>query len=50
MKILIFGGSGKMGAAVAWDLVKQEDVQVVGLVGRRPMTLNAVQAWVSPIT
>jgi len=35
MKILVFGGSGKIGAAVAWDLVKEQDVETVGLIGRR---------------
>ena len=40
MKVLIFGGSGKMGAVVAWDLVKEDDVDVVGLVGRHEDTLQ----------
>jgi saccharopine dehydrogenase-like NADP-dependent oxidoreductase len=46
MKILVFGGSGKMGAAVAWDLVKEDDVEVVGLVGRTKKTLKATQDWI----
>ena len=46
MKILVFGGSGKMGAAVAWDLVKQYDVEVVGLVGRRRNTLEGIKEWI----
>jgi saccharopine dehydrogenase-like NADP-dependent oxidoreductase len=51
MKILVFGGSGKMGAAVAWDLVKEEDVQVVGLVGRHKKKLERVRDWIgSPKT
>jgi nucleoside-diphosphate-sugar epimerase len=36
MDALVFGGSGKMGAAVAWDLVKEEDVETVGLEGNFP--------------
>ena len=35
MKILVFGGSGKMGAAVAFDLAREPDVTAIGLVGRR---------------
>jgi lysine 6-dehydrogenase len=46
MDVLIFGGSGKMGAAVAWDLVKQEDVEKVGLVGRNESSLKAAAEWV----
>ncbi len=43
MKVLVFGGSGKMGAAVAWDLVQQDDVETVGLVGRREETLASTR-------
>lgn len=43
MKMLIFGGSGKMGTAIAWDLIKQPEVQVVGLVDRNGAGLRAVQ-------
>jgi lysine 6-dehydrogenase len=43
MKVMVFGGSGKMGRAVAWDLIKQDDVEVVGLVGRRQETLAEVR-------
>jgi lysine 6-dehydrogenase len=46
MKILIFGGSGKMGAAVAWDLVRQDDVETVGLVGRHKESLAHVRDWI----
>lgn len=46
MKILVFGGSGKMGAAVAWDLVQQEDVEALGLVGRREQVLEQTRAWI----
>lgn len=46
MKVLVFGGSGKMGEAVAWDLIKQEDVEVVGLVGRRTQALKKSQEWI----
>ncbi len=35
MKVLVFGGSGKMGTAVAFDLMKDDAVTAIGLVGRR---------------
>jgi saccharopine dehydrogenase-like NADP-dependent oxidoreductase len=46
MNILIFGGSGRVGAAVAWDLVKENDVGVVGLIGRREEALERTQTWI----
>ena len=47
MNILIFGGSGKIGAAVAWDLVKEEDVETVGIIGRREDALGKTMAWLA---
>jgi lysine 6-dehydrogenase len=46
MKILVFGGSGKIGRAVAWDLAPDKDVTVVGIVGRHKDTLEKVKAWI----
>jgi lysine 6-dehydrogenase len=46
MKILVFGGSGKIGSAVAWDLAPDSDVEAIGIVGRHAKTLEAVKAWV----
>ncbi len=46
MKILIFGGSGKIGSAVAWDLAKDKEVEAIGLVGRHRKTLERVKDWV----
>lgn len=46
MKILVFGGNGKMGSAVAWDLAKDNDVKVVGITGRRKNVLEDVQKWI----
>jgi lysine 6-dehydrogenase len=46
MKTLVFGGSGKVGAAVGWDLAKQADVTSVGLVGRREARLREVRDWI----
>lgn len=47
MKVLVFGGAGKMGSAVAWDLVQQEDVEAVGLVGRRKEALEEARRWLN---
>ena len=45
MKILVFGGSGKIGTAVAWDLARDEEVETIGLVGRHGPALERVRAW-----
>jgi saccharopine dehydrogenase-like NADP-dependent oxidoreductase len=47
MKILVFGGSGKIGAAVAWDLVKADDVDTVGLIGRKREALDKTKSWIA---
>jgi len=46
MKILIFGGSGKIGNAVAWDLAQDKDVEKIGIVGRRKEALQKTKKWV----
>jgi lysine 6-dehydrogenase len=46
MKILVFGGSGKIGSAVAWDLARDEEVEAIGLVGRKAESLRRVRDWV----
>jgi len=40
MKVLVFGGSGGIGSAVAWDLAQDSDVKAVGIVGRRKEALE----------
>jgi len=47
VKALIFGGSGKMGAAVAWELARRADVELIGLVDRRPEALRRTIAWLN---
>ncbi len=47
MKVLVFGGSGKMGSAVAWDLVKDNEVEAVGIIGRRKGALEATKKWLN---
>lgn len=46
MKVLVFGGSGKIGSAVAWDLAKDDEVKQIGLVGRKAESLQKVKDWV----
>ena len=45
MKVLVFGGNGKMGQAVAYDLAREDAVEKIGLVGRTRTTLLAAKAW-----
>lgn len=47
MKVLVFGGAGKMGRAVAYDLVRQGDVTAVGLAGRSLASLEASRNWLA---
>jgi len=46
MKALVFGGSGKIGSAVAWDLAKDKDIEVVGITGRHKATLEKAKRWI----
>jgi len=43
MKVLIFGGSGKIGSAVAYDLAQDPEVERIGIVGRHRKTLDQVK-------
>ena len=45
LKVLVFGGNGKMGAAVAFDLLKDDAVEKVGLVARRKDALEKTKSW-----
>lgn len=46
MKILVFGGSGKIGSAVAWDLSQDPEITQVGIVGRNLASLKRVASWI----
>ncbi len=46
MRVLVIG-SGEVGAASAWDLVRDSDVETVGIVGRRKGNLEKVQKRVN---
>ena len=46
MKALVFGGTGKVGAAVALDLAKDSEIEKVGIVGRRKAALEKTRKWI----
>jgi len=46
MKALVFGGSGKIGSAVAWDLAKDKQVETIGITGRRKDALEKTKKWI----
>lgn len=46
MRVLVFGGDGRIGSAVAWDLAMGEDVKDVGIVGKREEGLKRAAAWI----
>jgi len=45
MKVLVFGGGGKMGSTVAFDLLKSDEVTSVGLADRSHGALENARAW-----
>ena len=50
MKVLVFGGSGKMGSAVAWDLARNSkvgEVGIIGITGRRENALEKTKKWIN---
>jgi lysine 6-dehydrogenase len=46
VKVLVFGGSGAIGATVAWDLAKWKEVKAIGIVGRRKDALEKTKDWI----
>jgi saccharopine dehydrogenase-like NADP-dependent oxidoreductase len=46
MKILIFGGSGKIGSAAAWDIAKSHVAECVGIAGRSIDSLEKTRKWI----
>ncbi|MDO8834858.1 MAG: saccharopine dehydrogenase C-terminal domain-containing protein [Vicinamibacterales bacterium] len=45
MKVLVFGGGGKMGSTVAFDLIQSGEVTTVGLADRSHGALENARAW-----
>lgn len=46
MKILVLGGAGKIGSAVAWDLAGDEEIESIGIVARNEASLNKTLSWI----
>ena len=46
LKALVFGGTGKIGSAVAWDLAKFGGAEIVGIAGRSLDSLQKTQDWI----
>ena len=46
MRVLIFGGAGKMGSVVALDLVKDQDIEAVGIIDKRKDALAEIAGWI----
>ena len=44
--ILIFGGTGRIGSAVAWDLARYGGADKVGIVGRSKSSLEKIRKWI----
>ncbi len=47
MKMLVFGGSGKIGRTVAWDLARDAEITEVAIVGRNPQSLSRTREWIN---
>ncbi len=47
MKVLIFGGGGKIGSVIAWDLARADGVDAIGLVDNRQGALKQTRDWIS---
>ena len=47
MKVLIIGGSGKIGSVAAWDLVKDSQVETVGIVDRKKDAIERTKKWIN---
>jgi saccharopine dehydrogenase-like NADP-dependent oxidoreductase len=45
MKVLVFGGGGKMGSTVGFDLIQNPEVTQVGLADRSHGALENARAW-----
>jgi lysine 6-dehydrogenase len=46
LKALVFGGTGRIGSAVAWDLAHYEGAEAVGIVGRSRAFLDRTLQWI----
>jgi lysine 6-dehydrogenase len=46
LKALVFGGTGRIGSAVAWDLARYGGSDLVGIVGRNRDSLQKTADWI----
>lgn len=46
MKALVFGGTGRIGSVVAWDLARYGGAEAVGIVGRSQESLQKTAEWI----
>ena len=46
MKALVFGGTGRIGSAVAWDLARYGGAESIGIVGRSRPSLDRTLQWI----
>ena len=47
LKVIIFGGTGKIGSAIAWDLAQDERIKSIGIAGRNQQSLEKTRAWIN---
>lgn len=47
MKVLVFGGAGKIGSAVAWDLAGDDEIESIGIVARTDKSLEKTLSWIA---
>jgi saccharopine dehydrogenase-like NADP-dependent oxidoreductase len=46
LKVLVVGGTGNIGSAAAWDLVRDESIDRVGIAGRGLGSLERIRGWI----
>ncbi len=47
VNVLVFGGTGRIGSAAAWDLARYGDVDSIGIAGRSIEALEKTKAWIN---
>lgn len=47
MKVLVFGGVGKISSPVAWDLAGDDEIESFGIVARNDKSLEKTLSWIA---
>jgi lysine 6-dehydrogenase len=47
VKVLVLGGAGRIGSAVAWDLASDETIETVGIVARNSQSLEETRSRIA---